>query len=171
MQSQGRGGFAIGGGVNGQGAANPQLQALYNAQLQQDAQLAANATQGGMDYAKFGAGFVGSGGQMLRDQYATQSAAYDPYKTAIGGAQALEGMGQDALKMGANLGGQVMQGNQYGAGMMNTAGQQAANIQGQANAPSMWGSFLGNAASSPQGQQAIGSGMNYAWDKISNMWS
>jgi hypothetical protein len=171
MQAQGRGGFAIGGGVNGQGAANPQLQALYNAQLQQDAQLAANATQGGMDYAKFGSGMVGGGGDMLNSMYKTQGAAYNPYATAIGGAGMLEGYGQDMIKMGANLGGQVMQGNQFGSNMMNLAGQNAAGVMSAANAPSMWGTLLNSAANSPQGQQAIGGAMDWATGAAKDWWN
>jgi len=171
MQAQGRGGFAIGGGVNGQGAANPQLQALYNAQLQQDALLAANATQGGMDYAKFGGGLVGSGGDMLKSMYGTQVAAYDPYKTAIGGAGMLENMGKDALTMGANLGGQTMQGNQFGAGLMNNAGQINAANTYAAQAPSMWGSVLNGVANSPQGQQAANSAVDWATGKVADWWN
>lgn len=171
MQAQGRGGFAIGGGVNGQGAANPQLQALYNAQLQQDAQLAANATQGGMDYAKFGGGLVGSGGDMLKSMYGTQVAAYDPYKTAIGGAGMLEGLGQDAMTMGANLGGRTMQANQWGANLMNNAGQTNAANQYAADAPSMWGSVLNGVANSPQGQQAVGSAIDWATGAAKNLWN
>ena len=87
MQAQGRGGLMVGGGVNGQGASNPQMQALLNARMQQDAQLAANATQGGMDYAKFGIDTVNAGGGMLRDVYGTQAAAYQPYNAAQQAAQ------------------------------------------------------------------------------------
>jgi hypothetical protein len=103
MQAQGRGGFAMGGGVGGMGAANPQMQALYNARMQQDALLAANADKGGMEYANYGAGLVGGGGKMMQDMYGTQTAAFNPYKTAIGGASMLEGYGRDMINMGSEL--------------------------------------------------------------------
>ena len=67
--------------------------------MQQDAQLAANATQGGMDYAKFGIGTVGSGGDMLSSMYKTQTNAASPYTTALNTANTIEGMGQNAMTL------------------------------------------------------------------------
>jgi hypothetical protein len=49
-------GLSTGGTSTGMMGANPRMEALYNAQRQQDLGLAAQATQGGMDYARFGAG-------------------------------------------------------------------------------------------------------------------
>lgn len=148
MQAQGRGGFAIGGGVNGQGAANPQMQALYNARMQQDAQLAANATQGGMDYATYGANMVGQGGNMLSGMYGVQNAAYSPYGTALSGANTIENMGQNAMTMGTNLGNtataaSAAAGQLQGQGMTNAAATMAP-----ANAYSPWGAMLSGAGSS-----------------------
>jgi hypothetical protein len=144
MQAQGRGGFAIGGGVGGQGAANPQMQALYNAQLQQDALLASQATQGGMDYAKFGGAFVGAGGQMMRDQYGTQVAAYNPYATALGGAQQIEGLGQNALTQGISLGNTATAANAQAGQLLSNGMTNAANTIGNqaAQAGSLWGNIL-----------------------------
>lgn len=144
MQAQGRGGLAIGGGVNGQGAASPQMQALLNARMQQDAQLAANATQGGMDYTKFGLGTVGAAGDMLKGAYSTQSASLDPYLTALGAAQKIEGLGQNALQMGMDLGGKVTNANAQ-AGLLTAGGMtSAANITAQQaqQAGSPWASLL-----------------------------
>lgn len=146
MQAQGRGGFAIGGGVQGQGAANPQLQALLNAQMQQDAQLAADATKGGMDYARFGAGMVGTGGDLLSSMYGTQVNAFNPYKTALGGATAVENLGQDALNKGISLGStataaSAMAGQRLGQGISDAAATMAP-----ANAYSPWANFLGGSA-------------------------
>ena len=147
MQAQGRGGFAIGGGVNGQGAANPQMQALYNAQMQQDALLASQATQGGMDYARFGGAMVGGGGQMLRDQYGTQSAAYAPYQTALGGAQTIEGLGQNALTLGMDMGSTNSNANAK-AGLLTGQGiTNAAATMAPTNAYSPWGTILSGAGS------------------------
>lgn len=103
MQAQGRGGFAIGGGVGGQGAANPQLQALLNAQLQQNNQLAADATRGGMDYAKFGTSMVGAGGDLMQGMFNVQNAAYQPYNTLMGTAQNALTNGSNLAGSGANL--------------------------------------------------------------------
>lgn len=103
LQNTGRAGLSIGGG-GGMTAANPEMQAYYNALNQQNLGLASQATQQGQQYAKFGADMAGLGGTMLRDMYGTQSAAYTPYQTALGGATGIEGLGQNALDMGLNIG-------------------------------------------------------------------
>jgi hypothetical protein len=139
-----RGTYGLATGATGMmGAANPRLEAMYNAQRQQDLQAAANATQGGMDYAKFGAGMVGTGGNMLRDMYGTQVASYDPYKTAMGGAQTIEGLGQNALDLSVNMGkvaSPAQSGQLLAQGMLG-----AANTMQPANAYSPWGTALMNA--------------------------
>jgi len=125
------------------GAANPRLEALYNAQRQQDLQAAAQATQGGMDYAKFGSTMTGLGGDMLKSMYGTQTAAYDPYKTAMGGAQTIEGLGQNALDLSVNMGkvaSPAQSGQLLGQGMLG-----AAQTMQQANQYSPWGTALMNA--------------------------
>lgn len=156
MQAQGRGGFAIGGGVNGQLAANPQLQALYNAQLQQDAQLAAQATQGGMDYAKFGAGAVGTGGDLLSSMYGTQVNAFSPYKTALGGAQTIEGLGQNAMDLGVNIGAKGTA-SALQSGLLTSQGiTNAAQTMQPSNAYSPWGNLLSGLGNVAQ---------NYQWGK------
>lgn len=138
LQAQGRGGLAIGGGIGGQGAANPQLQAMLNAQMQQDAQLASQATQGGMDYAKFGAGMVGTGGDMLRGMFGTQASAFEPYRTALGGATALDTLGQKTMDISSTLGSQRATGaGNVASGMQNAAPYQ---VTGQSYNP--WAGLL-----------------------------
>jgi hypothetical protein len=151
MQAQGRGGFAIGGGVGGQGAANPQLQALLNAQLQQNNQLAADATKGGMDYAKFGAGMVGTGGDLLSSMYGVQNAAYQPFNTALGTAGTIEGMGQNALTLGMDMGNTVTSANRSSAGLLASGMTNAANTRSAADAYSPWGALLSGAGQATQG--------------------
>lgn len=157
LQAQGRLGLSM-GGEGGLMSSNPEMAAYQNKLEMQKRQLAAAATQGGMDYAKFGAGLVGSGGQMLRDQYSTQSAAYQPYQTAIGGAQYLEGLGQNAMDLGVNLGKTATAANAQ-SGLLTSQGMtNAANITGQQaqQAGSTWGNLLqgaGNAYSQYQAQQ------------------
>ena len=146
-------GLSTGGTSTGMMGANPRLEALYNAQRQQDLGLAAQATQGGMDYAKFGAGMVGSGGDMLKNMYGTQTASYDPYKTAMGGAQTLEGLGQNAMDLGVNLGkvtSNAQSGQLLGQGMLG-----ASQTMQQADAYSPWGAMLTGAGNTMQnyGQQ------------------
>ena len=103
LLSQGRLGLATGGTSTGLQAANPEMEALRNAQMMQDLGLAAQATQGGMDYAKFGSALVGSGGDMLKNMYGTQAASLQPWQAGMQGAQYLEGLGQQPVTMGADL--------------------------------------------------------------------
>jgi len=86
------------------GATTPELQALYNARAQQEAQLAANAQQYGQQQVAFGAGLLGTGAQTLGQYYGGQQAAYSPYTTALGQVQGLETLAQQPFQMGAQLG-------------------------------------------------------------------
>jgi hypothetical protein len=103
LQQQGRGGLAVAQG-GAYGATTPELQALYNARAQQEAQLAANAQQAGQQQVAFGAGLLGTGAQTMGQYYAGQQAAYAPYTTAMGQVQGLEALGQQPLTTGINLG-------------------------------------------------------------------
>lgn len=150
LNAQGRGGLAVGGNA-GQMASNPELAAYYNALQQQDLGLAAQATKGGMDYANFGANMVGQGGNMLNSMYGTQTAAYNPYQTALGGATTIEGLGQNAMDLGINIGAK-------GAAAGGNAGQLlqlgllgAAKTRQQADAYNPWAAPLAGAANMLQG--------------------
>jgi hypothetical protein len=93
----GRGGIAVSqGGMLG--AANPEQQALANAQAMQDLQLAAQAQAGGQAQTQFGAGLFGLGAQAA-------TAGYSPFQTQFGLASNLEQTGQNTLDLGAQLGG------------------------------------------------------------------
>lgn len=127
------------GGTGMMGAANPRMEAMYNAQRQQDLQAAYDATKGGQQYAQFGSGMVGAGGDMLKSMYGTQVASLDPWKAAMGGAQYIEGLGQNALDLSINMGkvaSPAESGRLIAQGMTN-----AANIQ-QGAATSPWGDIL-----------------------------
>ena len=103
LQQQGRGGLSVAQGGT-MGATTPELQALYNARAAQEAQLAANAQQAGQRDVLFGAGLLGQGATAMGNYYGGQQAAYAPYTTALGQAQALETLGQKPYDMGINLG-------------------------------------------------------------------
>jgi hypothetical protein len=110
MFNTGRQGLAVGAtgarpdGGAGLGAANPELEAYYNALAQQDAQLAAGAQQAGMDQARFGAGLFATGGNLLDQGYRGQTAALGPYEAYLQQARQLEGLGQQPLDLGINIG-------------------------------------------------------------------
>ena len=102
LYQQGRSGLAVSQGGN-LGATTPELQALYNARAQQDAQLAAQAQQAGQQQVSFGAGLLGSGAGALGQYYAGQQAAYAPYTAAMGQVQNLESQAQQAYNMSQAL--------------------------------------------------------------------
>ena len=149
-----RGTYGLATGATGQmGAANPRLEAMLNAQRQQDLGLAAQATQGGMDYAKFGAGMVGTGGDLTKGMFSGQTAAYAPYQQALQGAQYIEGLGQQPLTMGIDIGKQTS--NAASGGLLAQGMVNAAQTQQNA-AYSPWGTLLmgaGNQVQNYQNQQ------------------
>ena len=138
MFQTGRGGLSVGAtgerpsGAAGLGAANPDLESYYNAIAQQDALLAAQAQQAGMEQARFGAGLLGTGGELLRAGYQGQVAAMTPYQAYLQGATGLETLGQQPLEMGSALGGRIA--SPAGASALLQGGLAAAQSQYAANA-------------------------------------
>lgn len=126
---QGRGGLAVGAtnqgytqGGQGLAATNPQMAAYYNAMAQQDASLAAQAQQQGQAQTTFGQGLMTGGLGLAGTGYGLQTAALNPFTTALTGAQATEALGQDAFNLSTALGAQQA-----------TAGKNVGTILGAAN--------------------------------------
>lgn len=143
----GRGGVAVSqGGM--MGAANPEQQALLNAQALQDLNLASQAQQQGRAQTQFGAGLFGTGLDIA-------TAGYNPLKTQFGLGQTMESAGQGALDLGLNIGGRTTQGAANAANTIYNA-QTAANA---ANAYSPFGSLLSGAAGNQQLMKGIGNWM------------
>jgi hypothetical protein len=109
----GRGGLSVGatgtrpGGGEGLGAANPEMEAYYNALAQQDAQLAAQAQQEGQRQLAFGTGLFGQGAGLLGGYESGVTGALNPFTTALGGVSTLESLGMQPLDIGAQLGGRA----------------------------------------------------------------
>lgn len=141
--AQGRLGVATGATADGMNAANPELEAYYNAMRQQDLGLAANATQGGMDYSKFGAGMLGLGSDTLNSMYQNQVNAYAPYNTAMGGSQMIEGLGQNAMDLGIRLGNTATAANANAGNLLASGMSAAGNLMQPANAYSPWAGLFG----------------------------
>lgn len=147
LNATGRTGLAIGGDA-GMLAANPEMAAYYNSIAQQDRELAQQATEGGMNYAKFGSGMIGSGADMLKTAYGTQQAAYNPFATAIGGAGSMEEMGRSAFDTGMQMGKSSQVG--YNPSTAMSQGMVAgANIMANVK-PVDWGAMASGAASAYQ---------------------
>jgi hypothetical protein len=93
--------------MGGLGATTPEMEAYYNAIAQQDAQLAAQAQTEGQRNVAFGAGLFGTGGQLLGQYQAGQVGALSPFTSYLGSGQAIEGLGQESLRLGSELGGKA----------------------------------------------------------------
>jgi len=149
----GRGGLAVGAtgtrpdGSAGLSAASPELEAYYNAIAQQDAQLAAGAQQAGMDQARFGAGLLGTAGNLLTQGYGGQAAALDPYRAYLQGATGLETLGQDPLNIGTALGGRVA--NPDGGRYLLSGGMGAADNRFKADSFNPFAEALTSASRNP----------------------
>lgn len=145
----GRSGLGVGGtkagytaGGAGLAQSNPQLAALYNAQAQQDATLAAQADQYGQQRTQFGLGLMNAAPGLF-------SAGYSPLSNLLNLSNSVEGMGQNALSLGSSLGAQ-----QY------TAGAQAGKLgligAGMAAPYGIANQSYNPLASALQGQSTLG---------------
>jgi hypothetical protein len=156
LQQQGRGGLSVAQGST-MGATTPELQALFNARAQQEAQLAANAQQFGQQQVAFGAGLLGTGAQTMGQYYGGQQAAYTPYTTALGQVQGLEQMAQQPLTLGAQLG----QTASTAGARAGALGLEGANISqrlatGADATRNLYSSALSGAAANPLFGQVVG---------------
>jgi hypothetical protein len=139
------------------GATTPELQALYNARAQQEAQLAANAQQFGQQQVQFGAGLLGTGAQTMGQYYGGQQAAYAPFTSAFGQMQALEAAGQQPFQLGVGLGKETSSaGFNVGRLGLQGAGQSVALATGADATRNPYASALSGAAANPLFGQVVG---------------
>jgi len=134
-------------GAAGLAAANPQMEAYYNAIAQADAALAADAQRAGMEQTRFGAGLFGTGGELLRGAYQGQIGALAPFETYLGQAKAIEALGQQPLDIGAQLGGRAA--SPAAAQALLSGGMSAARALEAANAYNPFADFLTMASRNP----------------------
>jgi len=113
LYQTGRGGLSVGGtglrpgGGLGLRAASPEMEAYYNALAQQDAELAARATEAGQRQTAFGAGLFGTGAGLLGGYGQGLTGAYAPFTTGLGTAGSIEQLGMEPLTIGSALGGRI----------------------------------------------------------------
>ena len=156
LYQQGRSGLSVGAtgmrpsGAMGLGATTPEMEAYYNAMAQQDAQLAAQAQAEGQRNVAFGAGLFGTGGQLLGQYQAGQVGALSPFTNYLGSGQAIEGLGQESLRLGAELGGRASTAGANAGQFLFTGGQGAALARQGGQGGSSLGSFLQGAAKDPR---------------------
>jgi hypothetical protein len=156
LQQQGRGGLSVAQG-GALGATTPELQALYNARAQQEAQLAANAQQYGQQNVLFGAGLLGQGSQAMGQYYGGQQAAYAPYTTALGQVQGLETAAQQPFQLGVGLGKETSTAG-YNVGRLGLtgAGQSVALATGADATRNPYASAISGLAANPALGQYVG---------------
>ena len=101
------------------GAANPELEAYYNAVAQEDARLAAGATEAGQRQSLFGADLYRLGGNLGTQNYGLKASAIGPYEAYLQQMRQLEALGQQPLELGINIGAKG-QSNAAAAAMLST---------------------------------------------------
>jgi hypothetical protein len=107
----GRTGLATGGTTTGMLQSNPEFAALYNAQTQQDLDIAQRAQeqgrlnqQFGADLYRQGAGLNTSGASLLSSMQGYQNAAYNPLRTSLGLFSDVERLGMQPFELSTGLG-------------------------------------------------------------------
>ena len=157
LQQSGRAGLAFGATEAGrQAATNPEMAAYYNAMAQQDAQIAAGATQQAradrQSDINTRVGLMGSGMNIVSQGYGLQTAALQPWQQYMQGASTVEGLGAGAMDMSSALGAKT-----------STAGANQANYLAKTGMPytgSAIGSGLMGLANNQQFTNALGNTFN-----------
>jgi YD repeat-containing protein len=152
----GRGGLGINTGTGG-APSNPALQAYYNSIFQQDKALAAEADQEAMNRIRFGSEVLGSGGRLLGQVPALQTAYLSPLQSQIGLFGGLESLAQTPLDLSAQLAGRTASAG-AAAGQIGLLGARAAapyQVESQSYSP--YGQILGASAGPAAGAlQTVG---------------
>lgn len=154
LLAQGRGGLSVAQGGN-LAATSPELAAYYNALAQSNLQLAAQGQQAGMEQARFGAGLLGTGSDLMGKYYGGQTAAYAPFATAIDTTTGLENLAQQPMTLGTQIGAKTTASAAEAGRLLSQGMLQSATTQAPANAFSYSGNLFSQAANNPQLQAAI----------------
>jgi hypothetical protein len=155
----GRGGLSVGatgirpGGGLGLSASNPEMEAYYNALAQQDLQLANQAQTAGQEQLKFGAGLFGVGSDLMNQYQQGQVGALRPFEAYFGQEKAIEGVGQQPLDIGINIGAKGM--SPTAANAILAGGTTAAQLRGAADAYNPLATALISGSQNPQLQNAF----------------
>jgi hypothetical protein len=155
---QGRGGAATAQGGNLM-ATSPELAAYYNALAQQDLVLAAEADQAAQQRLQFGAGLFDTGANLQGRYYTGQTAAYQPFATAMDTSVGLENLAQQPMTLGTQIGAKTSAGTAAGGQFLGEGIINAAATMAPANAYSASGNLLSGFAQNPM----VGSALNNAF--------
>lgn len=101
----GRGGLATGATeAGGLAATNPEMAAYYNSLANSQRQIAAGADTAAQNQIKFGTGLL--------------AGAYDPFTAGLGAQKTVEGLGQQALTLGTDIGAMSTGGSQKAGSLL-----------------------------------------------------
>lgn len=161
LYQTGRGGLSVGAtgtrpsGAAGLGATTPEMEAYYNALAQQDLQLANQAQTAGREQLAFGAGLFGTGSELLNQYQLGQVGALRPFEAYLGQEKTIEGLGQQPLDIGINLGAKGQ--STASANALLTGGMSAAELRGQADAYNPLATGFYQASQNPKFKTAVNS--------------
>jgi hypothetical protein len=134
---------------------SPELAAYYNAMATQDLTLAAQADQEARDRIKFGSGLFDTGANLQGRFYSGQTAAYQPFATAMDTTAGLERLAAEPLALGTSIGARTTAGSADAGRLLSAGMTNAAATMAPANAYSLTGDVLGGAARNPVLRSAI----------------
>jgi hypothetical protein len=127
---------------------SPELAAYYNALAQQDLTLAAQADQEARSRITFGSGLFDTGANLQGRFYSGQTAAYQPFATAMDTTAGLERLAAEPLALGTSIGARTTAGSAEAGRLLSGGITSAAATMAPANAYSLTGDILGGAARS-----------------------
>lgn len=151
---QGRSGAAVAQGGSLM-PTSPELAAYYNSLAQQDLTLAAQADQEARSRISFGSGLFDTGANLQGRFYSGQTAAYQPFATAMDTTAGLERLAAEPLALGTSIGARTTAGSAEAGRLLSGGITSAAATMAPANAYSLTGDVLGGAARNPVLKSAI----------------
>jgi hypothetical protein len=133
-------------GLNISSMGQPELFGLGQAREQQRSADIVAANQQAMDQAKFGQGLFTGGAGLYDLMYGLPGAGLKPLSATLGQIQGIEGLGQQPLEIGSQLGGRNVNTSgaqaMYNSGVLGAQSQLTGSLQGQASGQSLLDNFL-----------------------------
>jgi len=151
---QGRGGAATAQGGNLM-ATSPELAAYYNSLAQSNLALAAQADEEARRRITYGAGLFDTGAGMQNKYYAGQTAAYQPFATAMDTSVGLENLAQQPLTLGTQIGAKTTASSAEAGRLLSSGITSAASTMYPSNAYSASGNVLSGIAQNPVVNSAL----------------
>jgi hypothetical protein len=151
---QGRTGAASAQGGNLM-ATNPEMAAYYNSIAQSNLALSAQADQEARNRITFGGGLFNTGAGLQNQFYSGQTAAYQPFATAMDTSSGLESLAQQPMNLGTSIGAKTTASTAEAGRLLSSGITNAANTMAPSNAYSASGNLLTGVAQNPMVTGAI----------------